>query len=496
MSIFSGSRRIAGFAAAILAAFSLFIAPVNHSFAQPAAAPAAASGKSETEMLIGPYVSGADSGQYKDVTDAITRFKNGKLDEARDLLTQAVKNDNKLPPAEVMLARMILSVGQAGPGRAELERSVKAYPKDPEAYLMFAELAIQDGRITDADAILAKAQPLIAAFDDSNNQKRKNFLSSHLYADLANVDVARTDWDSAVDHAKEWLKTDPDSVQAHQLLARALFKQGLDRDAFAELTAASKVDPKAVNPYIYMALLHEESTKSDKHDRAAKMIKAAIDEKPKDLTTLLQAANWALSTSTNSNNGLKDAQSYADKALEIDPKSNDAKMMRAIIARLNGDLPLAEKLLQQIVQDAPSNVAASNQLALVLVETGDKDKINKALQIAEVNMQLTAKGNQFSPEVASTYAWVLYKNDKKKEAGEVLTKVLQSTRQASPDMAYYLGRMLQDAGQFDQAAQILKAAADNPSPFAKRQDTIALLAEVQKQAKEKAPDSDKGADKK
>ncbi|HEY2761598.1 MAG TPA: hypothetical protein VGI75_12665, partial [Pirellulales bacterium] len=81
-------------------------------------------------------------------------------------------------------------------------------------------------------------------------------------------------------------------------------------------------------------------------------------------------------------------------------------------------------------------------------------------------------------------------------AGEVLTKVLQSTRQASPDMAYYLGKMLQDAGQFDQAAQILKAAAENPSPFAKRQDTIALLAEVQKQAKEKGSDSDKGGDKK
>ncbi|HEY2761730.1 MAG TPA: tetratricopeptide repeat protein, partial [Pirellulales bacterium] len=228
MSIFSGSRRIAIFAAAIFAAFSLFIAPANRSFAQPASAPAASS-KSETEMLIGPYVSGADSGQYKDITDAITRFKNGKIDEARELLSQAVKDSGgKLPPAETMLSRMILSVNQVAPGRAELERAVKAYPKDPEAYLMFAELAIQEGHITDADAILAKAQPLVTAYND--NPKRKKFLDSHLYADMANVDVARMDWDAAVEHAKQWLKTDPDSVQGHQLLARALFKQGLDRD--------------------------------------------------------------------------------------------------------------------------------------------------------------------------------------------------------------------------------------------------------------------------
>ena len=192
-----------------------------------------------------------------------------------------------------------------------------------------------------------KPNPLSPPSTIATTRKRKNFLNSHLYADLANVDVARTDWDAAVDHAKEWLKTDPDSVQGHQLLARALFKQGLDRDAFAELTAAAKVDPKTVNPYIYMALLHEESTKSDKHDRAAKMIEAAIKDKPKDLNTLLQAANWALSTSTNSNNGLTEAKGYADQALAIDPKSNDAKMMRAIIARLTSDLPYAEKLLQR-----------------------------------------------------------------------------------------------------------------------------------------------------
>lgn len=497
MSIYSGWRRSAWVVATIVMAFTVTFSAAEVSFAQGSTpgATAPAAGKSLTEMLIGNAVSGADSGQYKDVTDAITALQNGDGTRARALLEQAVKNNpGKLPPAEVMLARLLFAANQVGPARAELERATKSYGKDPEAYLILAEVALADGRVTDADALLTKAQPLIAAYNE--NPKRKRYFETSLAARQANVAIARTDWDTAVDRIKDWIKADPDSVQAHQLLGRALFKQGLDRDAYEELQKALKIDSKSTNPQIIMAGLWEESDKNGKHDKAATWIKQAVQEHPKDLTVLLQAAQWALQTSTNSNSGLKEAQGYADQAIALDAKSNEAKIIRAGIARLQNDLPFAEKLLTQVVSNAPDNIGASDQLALVLIETGDSEKMSKAQKIAEVNMQLTAKGNQFSPEVASTYAWVLYKNDRKKEAGDVLGKVLSSTRQLSQDVAYYAGRMLQDQGQFEQAAAVLKAATDNSTPFVQRQEALKLLAEVEKQAKEKSKDKDKDADSK
>src|SRR5262249_14171681 len=160
-----------------------------------------------------------------------------------------------------------------------------------------------------------------------------------------------------------------------------------------------------------------------------------------------------------------------DAALQIDPKSLDAKVLRAVIARLKGDLATAEKLLKEAVDQAPGNVAANNQLALVLVEQGDaqnnQSKKHQAKQYEENNMLRTTQGNQFSPEVFATYAWVLYKSGEKEKAGPYLDKVL-ATRQLTPDMAYYVGKILQDAGKIDEAIRFLEPADNSKAPFAQR----------------------------
>src|SRR5262249_26421899 len=75
--------------------------------------PAPPSGPTLTDQCIAPAVSTPDSPQYKDVTEAITAFKNGDINRARALLTQAVKTDSKLPPVEVMMGRMLIASGYA-----------------------------------------------------------------------------------------------------------------------------------------------------------------------------------------------------------------------------------------------------------------------------------------------------------------------------------------------------------------------------------------------
>ena len=180
--------------------------------------------------------------------------------------------------------------------------------------------------------------------------------------------------------------------------------------------------------------------------------------------------------------------------MAVDPKSLDAKVLRAVIARLKGDLTTAEKLLRDVVEQAPGNVAANNQLALVLIELADQkndqSKRDQAKQYAENNMLRTTQGNQFSPEVFATYAWVLYKSGEKEKAGPYLDKVL-ATRQLTPDMAYYVGKILQDSGKIDEAIKFLETAAKTAAPFAQREATNKLLAELQKQ-KEKDDKDKKG----
>jgi len=133
----------------------------------------------------------------------------------------------------------------------------------------------------------------------------------------------------------------------------------------------------------------------------------------------------------------------------------------------------------------------------VLVEQGDKQnsqaKKDQARQYAEDNVRRTTQGNQFSPEVFATYAWVLYKTGDKDKAGPILDKVIASTRQITPDMAYYVGKMLQDAGKIDDAIKFLEPAVNSTAPFAQREASKQLLADLKAQ-KEKDDKDKKGTE--
>ncbi len=82
---------------------------------------AAAAQKTPTEILIGQAVpkGQADTPQYQDVTDAIIRFRNGDLANAEKLLRQARdKSQNKLPPVEIMVAKLFALAGQPAQARS------------------------------------------------------------------------------------------------------------------------------------------------------------------------------------------------------------------------------------------------------------------------------------------------------------------------------------------------------------------------------------------
>src|SRR5262249_17437595 len=125
------------------------------------------------EWLIGSAVSDANGPQYKEVTDAITRFRNGDQAGARELLTQARKDHSKIPPIEVLMGRLAAAANNLGASRNEFEKAIIANPKDPDAYLYFAEIALAERRVADAQALLIEVKPLIDSYEES--KRKHNF---------------------------------------------------------------------------------------------------------------------------------------------------------------------------------------------------------------------------------------------------------------------------------------------------------------------------------
>ena len=426
-----------------------------------------AHGQITAQTLVGKAVS--DDAQYGDINNAIGRFRDRDIVGCRALLERARSNNAKLPPPGVMMSVLWLGVNQLPPARAELEDTAVKFPGDPEPYMMLGDLAFQERRITDADVLFSKATELTTAFTE--NPKRKRDFEIRCHAGSAAVAESRKQWDVAQKHLAGWLELDPDNASARQRLGIVLFQLGKQQEALAEFKEAKKLDGKAVHPELAMARLYDDAKQ---RDTAKKLIEQAVKSAPQDPAVLLATAQWYVGQ-----NDLPAATVNADKALKLDPKSLEAKVVRGAIARVARDYPTAEKFFNEAHVQSPGNFPASNSLALVLVETDDKESRQRALEMAEANVAMHRDGSPNQANSLTTLAWIYYKLGRREDAEKILSQISQNN-QLTTDGAYYVAKLLADRGEKDRARKILEEVLTNEAMFATRADAVDLLATLKK----------------
>jgi tetratricopeptide (TPR) repeat protein len=184
---------------------------------------------------------------------------------------------------------------------------------------------------------------------------------------------------------------------------------------------------------------------------------------------MLAAAQWYLGQSD-----LKTAQAIADKVLAADPKSLDGKIVRGVVARVARDYPAAEKFFNDAYVQSPSNFAASNSLALVLIESDEKEPQQRAVELAESNVQRFRENSPQQVNALTTLAWVYYKLGRREDAEKILDQIARNNALTS-DGAYYVAKLLADRGEKDRAKKILEEVLTTEAVFATRPDAKDLL---------------------
>jgi Tfp pilus assembly protein PilF len=396
----------------------------------------------------------------QDLLDALARFRNQDFDGAQKLLKEAVEKDVDLPPALVILAKWYQQANQTMALRVTLERAVVENPTDPESYVAMSDLALREGRYTEAELVLEKATVILESFEKS--PRRKELLIPRVQANLAAVAEWREAWEKAETHLTAWLECEPSNAVARQRLGRVLFALGRREEALRQFQSAAESDPNALNADAFMGQLYE---RAGERVKAQAAMEAAVKTASADLKTRLVVSQWALDTGQ-----VALAQQHADAALSIDPNSLEAKHLRGMVALFERDFKIAEDQFQAVLNQSPASFVASNNLAVALCFQENESKRRRALEYAQVNVRQYPR----QAEAYSTMGWILYHLGQRDEADKAL-RTAASSGTVSPDTAYYLARIEIDRDRKTEARVILESAVKSTGLFLFRKEADDLL---------------------
>ena len=429
------------------------------------AAEEAPKGGLNVDSLIGNAVS-STKGKYPEIEKAIQRFRNGDGPGAMDYLNQAKDKHSKLPPVDIMMAKLQLAARNGQAVRGLLERAASENPEDPEAFLMLADQAFVGGRITEALALFDYAAPIVDDF--SGNKFRKEKFEIRVIAGRSAVAERRKQWDNAKELLEEWLRMDPDSAAAYQRLGVVQFNLKESREALKNFRKAKELDPeKVVHPFVIMARLFAQQEDSL---NAKKAFERAYNDDRSDAKVAQAYAEWLIQEDE-----LKEAQEVASTLRDQAPESVTALLLNGIVTLMQGQREQAQEALVSVLGVDPSHAAAINILALLLIDSEDSADQKRALQYAQMNAQRFPDSGQANV----TYGWVLYKLKKGREAETALGKGLKAGNLPA-NSRYLLARIASEQEQQKEkaVAELERLLNNNQGLFLFRKEAEALLAKL------------------
>lgn len=422
--------------------------------------------------------------------EAVTAFRAGNGDAALAKFEEAEKVDAGLAPPDVYLARLCFAVNDQNViqlGRNMLNRAADKHPTAPEPYMMLGNLALAEGRLTDAYVLFEKAGSLLEGPFPKWSEAKLKLYRKNVFSGRVGVCEQRQNWDQGLAEVHNWIALDPQDPVALFREARLTFLKDPKNDK--NVADARKLFDEAYNiavanhkdndtlvavPPTELALL-ELQTAVGNPEKAGEEI-ARIDNKSTEWDANKQEGSRVYSTVSQwylGQGDFKKAEDYAGKATALDKDSQALKQLTAVLHYYAGD-PQAEAEFTKMNQELPDDFFAANFLALVLCEAKTPDgkpddaKRAKAVRVAEINARLNPK----SPVAVSTLGWAYFNAGRIGEAAQLFAALEQQQNlQVSPDTAYYMAKTFaslpsaQYPNALNRAKSLLESAVQSTGTF-------------------------------
>ncbi len=307
-----------------------------------------------------------------------------------------------------------------------------------------------------------------------------HFALGHLYEELAGAGVngSRTDYvNQAIDNYKLAMQEDPSASFLVENIAELYRLSGRIREAVEEAQAALKTNPNDLNAHRVLAHIYTQEigdAQTNHVDEA--MIKRAVDQykivtdkDPKDVESLVMLGRLdkLLQNSV-------DAEAAFKKALEADPKDEDAVTGLASIYSDRGDPQAATNLLEQAAKNNPSTRS-------LVVLANNYEQLHQYAQAADTFKRVLA----LDPSRVEVKA-ELAENQALAGQLDAAVNTYKELAQASPEDAQpYLGlsQIYRDQRKLDLARKAEdKAKTLDPQNLEVRYNDVVLLGDEGKQA--------------
>jgi Tfp pilus assembly protein PilF len=280
-------------------------------------------------------------------------YFQGKLQDAIPHLRTALDKKPELTKIQGLLGIAELHTLDFVRGRKDLEAS---FPSIQDAKfkvdvgLELVGLYTQEGDLTAASEIIAQLRR--AAPDNAEVL----YAAYRTYADLSSESMMALALSS------------PDSAQMHQVLAHEEIKEGNSNGAIAQFRRAIEIDPRL--PGIHFELAELLNTSQDpnvkklaEQEYHAALVSNSLDEKAESRLAEIDAGKG------------NTQQAFAEysKAVEIQPGDADAKIGLAKTLIVMDQLDKALHVLEQALQQDPTNPAAHYRLSTLYKKQGRMD---------------------------------------------------------------------------------------------------------------------------
>jgi tetratricopeptide (TPR) repeat protein len=197
--------------------------------------------------------------------------------------------------------------------------------------------------------------------------------------DPTNLDVLYTAYRIYSDLAGEAMLSlslvDPDSAQMHRVIANEETKQGNSAGAIAQYRKAIALSPKLPGLHFELAeLLNGSQDEKDKKE-AEQEYRAALAENHNDEKSIRKLAE----INAQGGNTQQAIEGYT-RAVELQPNDTDAKLGLAKELIEVNQFDKAQALLEQAVQEEPSNATAHYRLGTLYKKLGRPDDAKREIE--------------------------------------------------------------------------------------------------------------------